>query len=70
MWDQENRNKKITKMSSTGEGMDRREENTSINLRKVCTIIMFNEASTEILLHSVRSMKVINPLMNRTRKVI
>ena len=44
-WDQDNRNKTSTKKSSSGEGMDRREANTTTNFTKVQTILMFNEPS-------------------------
>ena len=44
-WDQESRNKKITKTGPTCEVMQIREANTAINLTKGHAISMFNEAS-------------------------
>ena len=45
-WDKESRNKTITEISSTGELIEIRETNTSINLTKGHIMSMFNEAST------------------------
>ena len=45
-WDQESRKKPTTKIISTGELIDIRETNTSINLTKGHIMPMFNEAST------------------------
>ena len=45
MCNQENRNKISTEMSLTGEGMERREANTSIDLTKVHKMLMLNESS-------------------------
>ena len=45
-WYQESRNKTIMEISSTGELIEIRETNTSINLTKGHIMSMFNEAST------------------------
>ena len=42
-WVQDNINKTSTKTSSAGEIIERMEANTSFNLTKVHTMLMFNE---------------------------
>ena len=65
-WDQENRDKISTKTSSTGKGMERREANTSINLKNRHTVFVSDESINHILIRSLMSMALINPIMNRT----
>ena len=45
-WNQKIRNKTSTKMSSTGEVIDIREENTSINLTKSNLLLLLNKPIT------------------------
>ena len=66
-WDQDNRNKTGTKISLTGEVMNRGEANIPINLTKVHAIILFNEEIHYLLLRSYKSVTSINHLVNITR---
>ena len=71
MLDQENRKKTSTKASSTGEVNYRREANTSINLTKVHTILMFNESSPNLTTIFDNPFTVIKfPVFNRTHGAI
>ena len=45
-WNQKIRNKTSTKMSSTGEVIEIREENTSINLTKSNLLLLLNKPIT------------------------
>ena len=70
-WAQDDRKKKqAQKTSSTDEGMERREENASINLTKGHALLVSNKASPHLLILPGKSMIVINPLMNKIRGAI
>ena len=46
--------------------MERREANTSINLKNRHTVFVSDESINHILIRSLMSMALINPIMNRT----